>query len=300
MMFGFRDQFIYFECANCGCIQIKELPSNLSKYYPKNYYSFTTADGNFLKEFLIRQRDKYALGFGSLIGKALLKRYPVPLYIKFFNNVSVKLNSRILDVGSGNGSMLLTLRKLGFSDLTGIDPFIACDVKYKNGISILKRSIFEIDREYDLVIFNHSLEHMPNPVEVLKEISTRLRENAQVIIRIPNASSYAWRKYKENWVALDAPRHLFIPTTNSMEHLVESTGFILHKLYYDSYSFQFWASEQYQNDIPLMDPRSYNVNPKRSIFDQIQIQRFTEISNELNEQKKGDQACYILKKNLDN
>jgi hypothetical protein len=40
MMFGLRDEFEYVECANCGCLQIKEIPHNLSDYYPEAYYSF--------------------------------------------------------------------------------------------------------------------------------------------------------------------------------------------------------------------------------------------------------------------
>src|SRR5690349_17021613 len=40
MQFGFRDEFQYDECARCECLQIAAIPENLSKYYPKDYYSF--------------------------------------------------------------------------------------------------------------------------------------------------------------------------------------------------------------------------------------------------------------------
>ena len=41
LMFGTQDKFEYFECKKCGCLQIKTIPNNLSKYYPqKSYYSF--------------------------------------------------------------------------------------------------------------------------------------------------------------------------------------------------------------------------------------------------------------------
>ena len=38
MMFGFGDEFEYVECAQCGCLQIRSYPADLSKYYPSNYY----------------------------------------------------------------------------------------------------------------------------------------------------------------------------------------------------------------------------------------------------------------------
>src|ERR1035437_10617754 len=40
MMFGLRDEFTYFECAVCGCVQIQDIPADLGRYYPQNYYSF--------------------------------------------------------------------------------------------------------------------------------------------------------------------------------------------------------------------------------------------------------------------
>ena len=32
MMFGFREEFHYFECTKCNCLQIAEIPSNISKF----------------------------------------------------------------------------------------------------------------------------------------------------------------------------------------------------------------------------------------------------------------------------
>lgn len=40
MMFGWKDVFEYFECADCGCVQIAAIPDDLDKYYPTDYYAF--------------------------------------------------------------------------------------------------------------------------------------------------------------------------------------------------------------------------------------------------------------------
>ena len=29
MMFGYRDEFTYFECSKCGCIEIAKIPQKL-------------------------------------------------------------------------------------------------------------------------------------------------------------------------------------------------------------------------------------------------------------------------------
>ena len=41
MQQGFREEFEYIECGNCGCLFIKEIPDDLSKYYDINYAPHT-------------------------------------------------------------------------------------------------------------------------------------------------------------------------------------------------------------------------------------------------------------------
>ncbi len=41
MMFGTRNEFLYWECLTCGCLQIANLPEHLEEYYPSDYYAFT-------------------------------------------------------------------------------------------------------------------------------------------------------------------------------------------------------------------------------------------------------------------
>ena len=81
MMFGFRDKFTYVECLKCGCLQIVEIPNNIEKYYPSNYYSFNKLsfkkeNDNIIKKFLKRKRDEYALFRKGLIGKLVYFKYP--------------------------------------------------------------------------------------------------------------------------------------------------------------------------------------------------------------------------------
>lgn len=40
MMFGFRNEFTYIECAVCGTVQIEEVPTDIAEYYPGDYYSY--------------------------------------------------------------------------------------------------------------------------------------------------------------------------------------------------------------------------------------------------------------------
>ena len=98
----------------------------------------------------------------------------------------------ILDVGCGAGSNLYYLKTIGFKNLFGIDKFIENDIYYSSGLKIEKKSIYEVDRKMDLIIFNHSLEHMPDPIKIFHHISKLLKKNGVCLISIPIIPSFAW------------------------------------------------------------------------------------------------------------
>lgn len=296
MMFGTKDQFTYLECSICGCLQIKRVPSDLTKYYPKNYYSFKTTKLNTFKSYLISLRDKHSIGINNRFGKILAKIFPAPFYLRVFKIINANLDWKILDVGSGAGEKLLALKNIGFKRILGIDPYIGKDINYSNGLQIKKMLLAEVDDKYDLILFNHSLEHMEDPVTELNEAAKKITEDSLVIIRIPVAGCYAWIKYGMDWDGLDAPRHIFIPTKKSLNFLVTRCGFEIISVFCDSTSMQFWASEQYQRGISLIDPRSYMINPKKSIFNKKQINNFLREAEKLNLEGNGDTICLVLKK----
>ena len=75
------------------------------------------------------------------------------------------------------------------------------------------------------------------------------------MIRVP-VPGFAWREYGVDWVGLDPPRHLHIVSPEGMRRLAEAHGLSIVASYWDSWSLQFWGSEQYEADIPLRDPYS--------------------------------------------
>ena len=180
--------------------------------------------------------------------------------------------------------------------MTGIDPFISEDIYYQNGVNILKKEINHVDGYFDFIMLHHSLEHMSDPLAVFENLYRILKPNRFVLIRTPLASSYAWKKYGVNWVQLDAPRHLFLHTIESMKILAHGVGFEINDIIFDSTEFQFLGSEQYMRDIPLRDERSYKVRSTEAIFSDKEIRYFKEEAAELNENGAGDQACFYLYK----
>jgi len=301
MMFETGEKFEYVECSACHCLQIKGIPDDLSKYYPGNYCSFQ-AKGykkqNFLKTFHRRQKMKFWLYGKNIMGRMLtLKKSKVPPhFVGWFKKAGVRIDSKILDIGCGTGHLLKDMYNYGFSDLTGADPFIKADIIYGKKFKIFKKELFEIDNQFDFIMLHHSFEHMPDPLGTLKILYKLLKRDGCVLIRIPVAGSFAWRKYGVNWGSIDPPRHLFLHTPRSIQLLSGRAGFKVADIVFDSSELQLWGREECLRGIPRSNIKSYNNNPKNSIFSEEQITAFREKAIELNKQMDGDEAAFYLYK----
>ena len=297
MMFGLKDSFKYFQCAHCLCLQISHIPEDMSRYYPSDYYSYhLKSDSNPLRKLLVKARDRYALEGEGAIGKFLYQRNP-HIVLKSFSPLKLTRDSRILDVGCGAGDLLTHFCDLGYTNLLGIDPFNEKDILYKNGLEIKKLFLSEAQGEWDAISLSHSFEHVPDPVQTLAHIRRLLSQAGVCVLRIPIVSSYAWKHYGVKWAQFDAPRHFFLHSIESMQHLAEQAQLDLFDIVYDSTAIQFWGSEQYLQDIPMNDPRSYKMNPDKSIFTREEIAAFEEKTRELDRNRQGDQAVFYLRRN---
>jgi SAM-dependent methyltransferase len=303
MMFGFRHEFDYFECPSCGCLQIKDIPKNLSFYYPPEYFPKPEAlvDHTDLPPFLRRQRTDFLLGRPSFFGRRMVRKYgrptaPIfghPDYFVWLQKCGVTRSSHILDVGCGLGILLKRLQKDGFKHLTGVDPYLDQSVEGK-GLRLLKQEIYDLQEQFDLIMLHHTFEHMPEPKRVFTALERLLKPGSYALLRIPVAGCYAHRKYGADWAQLDAPRHLFLHTPRSIQILAAGAGLELRHTAFDSDGFQFWASEQYVKDIPLRDPRSLNMNPVHRPFSPEEIAAFDAHAAQLNAAGEGDSACFYL------
>lgn len=299
MMFGLKDEFKYFKCSECGCLQILEFPENIDNYYQNNYYSLLPATklGIFNRFLLLKKlRNEYAITKNNFLGQLLYIRYPEDRLLAL-SHVPLSKSMRIIDVGCGNGYLLGLLNVSGYKNLTGIDPYIGKEAIHEDGYTIYKKNINEVTGKYDFVMLHHVFEHVGNPLQVLQHIRKILSDTGSCMIRIPLSDSFAFEKYENNWVQLDAPRHFFLHTRKSMDLLCKQADLKISKVIYDSNAFQFWGSEQYIKDIPLFSEQSLMLGPQNSIFTKKEIKQFKEKAALLNQEEKGDQAIFILNQN---
>jgi len=300
MMYGLRDEFCYFQCAKCQCLQIAEFPADMSSYYPQDYFSLSQSPeklySNPLVTWVRRKRDSSSILNEGIWGRLIRVFYPECLDMASLSRLKLTRKKRIVDVGCGTGFLLYYLKEAGFENLLGVEPHIAADINYPNGLTIKKARIHELDEEQDIIMFHHSFEHLPNPIETLEAVYRLMPSGGICMVRIPLVSSEAWRKYGIHWMQLDAPRHFFLYSLDSLNILAEKTKFKIKEIVYDSNESQFWASEQYLQDIPLLAENSHARNPAKSIFSKAEIENYKKMAHKLNMESQGDQAAVYMVK----
>lgn len=295
-MYGTGDDFDYLRCAECGCQQIVEVPSNLGDYYPENYYSFSTEPLSGLREKVTRLRNQayFKRMPAAMPGRLVAALLPNPK-LAAVARVRPARNARILDVGCGGGEVLAELRSVGYTQLSGIDPYLPATVKAGEGLNVRKLSVEQLsDERYDVIMMHHVFEHMPNPIETMQSLAELLAEDGVLIVRIPVAHSWASLHYGPFWVQHDAPRHLFLHTEDSMRRIAKLAKLRISKVVYDSDEAQIYGSELYKRDISLLSvPRGVYGNPLRRLLSPTFI-RYRAITRRLNRRGLGDQAAFYL------
>jgi len=291
MMFGTGEPFPYFQCGSCGCLQLAEVPDDLSRFYPDQYYAYSThhSQSRGVRGRLRWERNRYAFFRRGLVGGILAAVAPYPHggAHAWLSRNGLSRSARILDVGCGSGMLLHDLGAQGYRNLLGADPFIEREISFEGG-RILKAPIQEVQGEFDLIMFHHSLEHMPDQVGVLEAARARLAPDGECLVRIPIVSSFAWEHYREHWVQIDAPRHLFIHSIESMRLAAQAAGLEVVEIQYDSTELQFVGSELYRRGLPL--------SARDANFSRREVRAYQKQAERLNKAGRGDSAAFFLRR----
>jgi SAM-dependent methyltransferase len=298
-MFGWGDKFTYFQCAGCGCLQIAAVPADLARFYPATYNSYHSqmVPQQDWKSRLAARRDFSMATATGFSGRMINRFMPARPDLSALAHVPARQQMRILDVGCGSGALLNFLQRAGFESLAGIDPFLPEDVQVSPKVSVRKLRLDQVQEQFDLIMFHHVFEHVESGQETLRLCGQRLTAQGKILLRIPTADSDAWEQYRENWVQLDAPRHLFLHTRNSLGLLAKKAGMKVEKWLCDSTTFQFWGSELYRRNQPLFDGNGVATIPENH-FSKAELKTFAARTKKANAQQRGDQVVAVLSRAL--
>lgn len=198
--------FSLLRCPECGLVMTSPrlARSELEEYYRPDYWGRVNAD-----DLDWVRRDQASR-------TAFLERF--------------RQSGRILDVGCGLGLFLLALDPKRW-DRYGIEVMPAAYREAQRRLGAdrivtedLSGTVLR-EAQFDVITFWDVLEHLPDPVDALKQSLRLLRPGGLLLVRAPNFSSYLSRRFGADWYELSLPYHLFHFTPDTLARIVEASGF---------------------------------------------------------------------------
>lgn len=194
----------FFRCPQCsGYYHLaRDLPS-----YPEEYFS---------------ERSSMSLGQRVLSIFLMLRAKRIK---RLFSNSG----ARILDYGSGDGKFVSYLNSRGFR-AEGYDPSeAAVSLARKNNIPVYDSIP---DKQYNLIMFWHSLEHSDTPLEDIIACKKHCAQGAKLLIAVPHGDSWEAKMTGRTWFCYDWPFHRVHFTPRALEVLLEKAGFKIASIDY--------------------------------------------------------------------
>jgi SAM-dependent methyltransferase len=202
------ENFSVLKCVGCGLGITENAPEHLSPYY-RDYYC---GRHGFTAKFRAWQRL-------SLVRKKM----------------KMKVEQSLLDVGCGEGTFLLAARKDGWTVAgTEMNPALARE----QGLEVVEDlAAFGGKREFDCVTMWHSLEHMRDPMAVVRAVHPLLKREGWLFVAVPDAGGWQARFSGEDWLHLDVPRHLYHFGRESLRLLHEKCGFQVREEHHQEFEY---------------------------------------------------------------
>lgn len=230
-LFGAPGIWTLMQCPKCLLVWLnpQPTPDDIGMLYAQ-YFTHTTPNSasknssalrKLIKASILQSSFGYSVdGSNRMLGSLLSLVGPLKEIVgggvRWLGNDD---KGRLLDVGCGNGGFLNQMRSLGW-EVAGVEPdgeavSVACE-RYE--LDVFRGSL-EVasfpDGHFDAITINHVIEHVPDPIGLLKECHRVLKPEGKLVVVTPNVNSLGFRQFGEYWRGLEVPRHfhLFSPQT---------------------------------------------------------------------------------------
>jgi 2-polyprenyl-3-methyl-5-hydroxy-6-metoxy-1,4-benzoquinol methylase len=220
-------------CVNpeCGAFWLTQTPhpDDLWIAY-RNYYTHRSQSGgppsfrSRVKHSLVRRRFGYPEKrrpwnfFGDTLFRGL---FPGSIESAYYEHLYLPWHpgGRLLEIGCGAGDQLLTLKKAGWTVFgVDFDPD-AVDTAKSRGLTVSLGDVRDMDfadQSFDAIVMGHVIEHVYDPVDLLRECRRLICPGGLIVVVTPNAVSIGHQTFKESWRGLEPPRHMVVFTPKAL------------------------------------------------------------------------------------
>lgn len=150
--------------------------------------------------------------------------------------------NQLLEIGVGSGATLNFMKNQGVT-VKGCDLSKTICQQIENTFEISMHyghvSTLPLATQYDVVIMNHVLEHVNDPVKLLQAVRIRMSPSGLLHLAVPNVAS--WEAKLSGWNSYE-PYHLIYFTPTTLKRTLEQAGFNVEELTtHESFSGWFLA-----------------------------------------------------------
>ncbi len=151
---------------------------------------------------------------------------------------------RLLDVGCGDGGQLARLRDMGWQvEGQEVDATAAERARVEHGLRVHVSPLRDAgltDASFDVVTMSHVIEHVHDPMALLKECHRILKPEGTLIAVTPNAKGCGHQRFRSNWMPLEPPRHLHLFSPPTLRHMARLAGFCQQECWTTAAKAQFF------------------------------------------------------------
>lgn len=272
-----------YRCNSCGSAYLDPRPNTetIGLAY-QNYFTHNTVPDYSSLDFLVKIRRRLANGYrnyrygtkdypASMTG--ILAAYLMPEGRNLIDAAmrhlpKAKKGNRLLDLGCGNGEFLLRARSAGW-DVVGVDfDSKAVETAQSQKLDVRLGGIEALDpadEQFNVITLAHVIEHVHQPLAVLRGCHKLLKEEGMLWIETPNIESEGHSIFGSNWRGLEPPRHLVLFTLQSLHDALNAAGFATVEVqpYRPACQFMFSASQSIAEGIDPYSDVQRKASPDR-------------------------------------
>ncbi|MEG0307364.1 MAG: methyltransferase domain-containing protein [Clostridium sp.] len=156
-------------------------------------------------------------------------RFMHKLCDKLWENYNLTSQSKILEIGSSDGSQLNYFKIKG-AKVLGVEPSLElCNISRSRGVSVCHglfdnsaaESILKEFNKVDLVILEYTFDHLPDPMDALNIISKILNDDGLIVLEVHNLDLILKRKE----YCLFEHEHTVYLSEETIKVILENVGF---------------------------------------------------------------------------